>query len=361
MYNETYRIAYARHALGAVLTPVQRFQRSRQQRHRQICTDVMQAIQVLNVGGPEVMSLREMPTPAPAAGQVLVAVAASGVNFIDLHVREGRYGSRLPITPGQEAAGTIAAVGRGVTTVKEGDRVVWCSVLGTYAQFALAPPDCLVPVPDGVSLEQAAAVMLQGMTAHYLSHSAHAIRPGDEILIHAGAGGVGLLLTQLAKSLGARVVVTVSSEEKSALCREAGADEVILYNQVDFAGEVQRLTAGRGLAVVYDAVGKTTFDKSLLSLRSRGTLVLYGSASGPVPPFDPERLANKSLYVTRPLLGAYTATRSELLTRATYILNAVMNGRLRVRVERTYPMAEAARAHRDLASRKTSGKLLLTW
>jgi NADPH2:quinone reductase len=319
----------------------------------------MQAIRLLNVGGPEVMMLREVPTPVPAAGQVLINIAAGGVNFIDLYVREGRYGNQPPFTPGQEAAGTVAAVGEGVTTVKTGDRVAWCSVLGTYAQFALAPADRVVPIPDGVSFEQAAAVMLQGMTAHYLAHTAYTIRPGDEILIHAGAGGVGLLLTQVAKSLGARVLVTVSSEGKGALCRDAGADEVILYTQVDFATEVQRLTAGRGLAVVYDAVGKTTFDKSLLSLKSRGTLVLYGSASGPVPPFDPERLAKEALYLTRPLLGAYTATRLELLTRATDILNAVMEGGLRVRVERTYPLAEAAQAHRDLESRKTTGKLLL--
>jgi NADPH2:quinone reductase len=319
----------------------------------------MQAIQLLDVGGPEVMTLREVPIPVPAARQVLVNIAASGVNFIDLYVREGRYGNQPPFTPGQEAAGTVVAVGEGVTTVKTGDRVAWCSVLGTYAQFALAPADRIVPIPDGVSFEQAAAVMLQGMTAHYLAHSAYSIGRGDEILIHAGAGGVGLLLTQVAKSLGARVLVTVSSEEKGALCRDAGADEVILYTQVDFAAEVQRLTAGRGLAVVYDAVGKTTFDKSLLALKSRGTLVLYGSASGPVPPFDPERLAKKALYLTRPLLGAYTVTRSELLTRATDVMNAVMKGRLRVKVERTYPLAEAAQAHRDLESRKTTGKLLL--
>jgi NADPH2:quinone reductase len=319
----------------------------------------MQAISLLDVGGPEVMTLREVPIPVPAAGQVLVNIGASGVNFIDLYVREGRYGSQPPFTPGQEAAGTVAAVGEGVTMVKTGDRVAWCSVLGTYAQFALAPADRIVPIPYGVSFEQAAAVMLQGMTAHYLAHSAYTIGPGDEILIHAGAGGVGLLLTQVAKSLGARVLVTVSSEEKGALCRDAGADEVILYTQVDFAAEVERLTAGRGLAVVYDAVGKTTFDKSLLALKSRGTLVLYGSASGPVPPFDPERLAKKALYLTRPLLGAYTVTRSELLTRATDILNAVTKGSLRVRVARTYPLAEAAQAHRDLESRRTAGKLLL--
>jgi NADPH:quinone reductase len=319
----------------------------------------MQAIQLLDVGGPEVMMLREVEAPVPAAGQVLVNIAASGVNFIDLFVREGRYGNRPPFTPGQEAAGTVVAAGEGVSTAKVGDRVAWCSVLGTYAQVALVPADRVVPIPDGISFEQAAAVTLQGMTAHYLAHSAYTIRPGDEILIHAGAGGVGLLLTQLAKSLGARVLVTVSSEEKGALCRDAGADEVILYTQVDFAAEVHRLTAGRGMAVVYDAVGKTTFDQSLLSLKSRGTLVLYGSASGAVPPFDPERLAKRALYLTRPLLGAYTVTRSELLTRATDILNAVRKGSLRVRVERTYPLAEAAQAHRDLGSRKTTGKLLL--
>jgi NADPH2:quinone reductase len=320
----------------------------------------MKAIQILQTGGPDALAVREVPTLVPNRGEVLVKVAASGVNYIDIFVREGRYQNQVPFTPGQEAAGTVTALGEGVTTVAVGDRVAWCSILGTYAEFAVAPADRLVPIPSSVTFEHAAAVMLQGMTAHYLSHAAYAIQKGDEVLVHAGAGGTGLLLTQMAKSLGARVLTTVSTEEKAALSRDAGADEVILYTESDFAAEVKRLTEGRGLAVAYDSVGKTTFEQSMASLKARGTLVLYGSASGEVPPFDLIRLASLgSLHVTRPILKHYTATRAELLIRATAVLNAVATGVLKLKLEYTYPLSEAPQAHRDLEGRKTTGKLLL--
>jgi NADPH2:quinone reductase len=245
---------------------------------------------------------------------VLIRVAASGINFVDLFVREGHFGNQTPFTPGQEAAGTVAAVGTGVSDLKQGDRVAWCSVLGTYAEFAVAPAERVVPIPEDVTFEQAAAALLQGMTAHYLSRSAYMIQPGDEVLIHAGAGGTGLLLTQMAKACGARVLTTVSSKIKAALSREAGADEVILYAESDFAVEVKRLTESRGLAAVYDSVGKATFEQSLACLKPRGTFVLYGSASGEVPAFDLIRLAPLgSLYVTRPILKHYTLSRNELI------------------------------------------------
>jgi NADPH2:quinone reductase len=320
----------------------------------------MRAIQILHTGGPEMLTLRDLPIPTPGSGEALVQVEAGGVNFIDTYFREGRYPAQLPYTLGQEAAGTVVAIGEDVTAVKAGDRVAWCGVPGTYAEFALAPVARLVPVPDRVSFEQAAGAMLQGMTAHYLAHSTYAIQKGDEVLIHAGAGGTGLLLTQMAKALGARVFTTVSTEEKAALSRAAGADEVIFYTQADFAAEVKRLTEGRGLPVVFDSVGKATFDQSLTCLRSRGTMVLFGGASGAVPPFDLIRLATLgSLYVTRPTLKDYIATRSELMARATDVLNGVAAGTLKLRLEHTYPLVEAAQAHRDLEGRKTTGKLLL--
>jgi len=263
----------------------------------------MKAIELTETGGPEVMRLREIPTLKPQQAEVLIRVAVTGVNFIDLYVREGRYGNELPFTPGQEAAGTVVAVGKGVSHVHEGDRVAWCSILGTYAEYAVAPAERVVPIPIGVTFEQAAAALLQGMTAHYLSHSAYPIEPGDEVLIHAGAGGTGLLLTQLAKARGARVLTTVSNEEKAELSHQAGADDVILYTRTDFGDEVKRLTEGRGLAAVYDSIGKSTFEQSLTCLKARGTLVLYGSASGDVPPLDLMKLASLgSLYVTRPIL-----------------------------------------------------------
>ncbi len=320
----------------------------------------MKVIELMETGGPEVMHLREIPTPTPRQDEVLIRVAMTGVNFIDLYVRQGRYGNKLPFTPGQEAAGTVVAVGKSVSCLHEGDQVAWCSILGTYAEYAVAPAERVVPIPIGVTFEQAAAVLLQGMTAHYLSHSAFPIQPGDEVLVHAGAGGTGLLLTQLAKPRGARVLTAVSNEEKAELSYQAGADDVIVYTRSDFGDEVKRLTEGRGLAAVYDSIGKRTFERSLTCLKARGTLVLYGSASGDVPPLDLMKLASLgSLYVTGPILRDYTVTRNELVDRATQVFQAVVSGSLKLRIERTYSLSEAAQAHRDLESRKTAGKLLL--
>jgi NADPH:quinone reductase len=318
----------------------------------------MKAIELTETGGPEIMHLREIPTPIPQESEVLIRVAVTGVNFIDLYVREGRYGNELPFTPGQEAAGTVVAVGKSVSHLQEGDRVAWYSILATYAEYAVAPGERVVPIPIGVTFEQAAAALLQGITAHYLSHSAYPIQPGDEVLIYAGAGGTGLLLTQFAKSRGARVLTTVSNEEKAELSYQARADDVILYTKSDFADEVKRLT--HRLAAVYDSIGKNTFEQSLTCLKARGTLVLYGSVSGDVPPLDLMKLASLgSLYVTRPILRDYTLTRAELLDRAAEVFQAVVSGALKLRMERTYSLGEAAQAHRDLESRKTTGKLLL--
>lgn len=325
----------------------------------------MQAIQIDRTGGPEVLTFRSIPDPVPGPGEALIRIEASGVNFIDTYLREGRYPAQLPYTLGQEAAGTIVSLGPGIeggsaTSLKPGDRVAWTGVAGTYAELAVAPLDRLIRVPDHVTSEQAAAVMTQGMTAHYLAHSTYAIQPHDTVLIHAGAGGTGLLLTQIAKQLGARVFTTVSTEAKAALSREAGADETILYTQTDFAAEVKRLTNGAGLPVVYDSVGRSTFEGSLTCLRPRGLLVLFGGASGAVPPFDLIRLSTMgSLYVTRPTLKDYIATHADLDARATEVLNQVAQGTLKLRVEYTYPLRDAAQAHRDLESRKTTGKLLL--
>ncbi|MDE3104155.1 MAG: quinone oxidoreductase [Acidobacteriota bacterium] len=320
----------------------------------------MRAIQIVTTGGPEVMHLAEVPAPVPGPQEALVRVEAAGVNFIDVYFREGRYAAPLPYTLGQEGAGTVEAVGSDVESVRPGDRVAWCMLPGSYAEFCTVPADRLVPIPAQVSAEQAAAAMLQGCTAHYLADAAYRISPGDEVLVHAGAGGSGLLLTQMAKSRGARVYTTVSTPEKAALSRAAGADHVILYTETDFAAEVSRLTAGRGVAAVYDSVGATTFDGSLRSLRPRGTLVLFGASSGAVPPLDLMRLmTGGSLFVTRPTLKDYVATRQELLQRASEVLGMVASGDLRLRTEHTYPLAEAAQAHRDLQSRRTTGKLLL--
>jgi NADPH:quinone reductase len=320
----------------------------------------MKAIEIRQTGAPEVMQVRELPIPEPQLGQVLIRVAASGVNFIDLYVREGRYGNQTPFTPGQEAAGTIVAVGPGVVDLKVGERVAWCSILGTYAEYAVAPAERVVPIPADVTFEQAAAAMLQGMTAHYLSQSAYPVQSGDEVLVHAGAGGTGLLLTQMAKTCGARVLTTVSSESKALLSREAGADEVIVYTETDFAMEAKRLTNGRGLAAVYDSVGMNTFEQSLACLKPRGTLVLYGSASGEVPAFELIRLAALgSLYVTRPILKHYTLTRNELLQRAKSVFESIAAGTLKLRIEHVYALDEVAQAHRDLQERSTTGKLLV--
>ena len=320
----------------------------------------MRAIQITQTGGPEVLALREVPTPTPGPGEALIQIEACGVNFIDVYFREGRYPAQLPFIPGQEAAGTVIALGPDVGAVKIGDRVAWCGVSGTYAEFAVAPVSKLIAIPEDISARQAAAAMLQGMPAHYLAHSTYAIQRGDDVLIHAGAGGVGLLLTQMAKQRGARVLTTVSTEEKAALARKAGADEMILYTQEDFAAKVRELTGGKGVPVVYDSVGKTTFDGSLACLRPRGVMVLYGGSSGAVPPFDLIQLSTKgSLYVTRPTLKDYAATREELELRAGDVLRWVAQGSLKLRLEHSYPLAEAAQAHRDLEARKTTGKVLL--
>ena len=320
----------------------------------------MQAIQIHTTGSADVLTLRDLPTPTPGPGQALIRIEASGVNFIDIYFREGRYPAQLPYTLGQEAAGIIVALAPDVTTFKVGDRVAWCLVPGTYAQLAVAPAARLVHIPAAVNAQQAAAALLQGMTAHYLTHSTYPIRRGDEVLIHAGAGGVGLLLTQMAKALGARVFTTVSNEEKAALSRAAGADEIIFYTQEDFATKVKKLFTGPGLHAVYDSVGKSTFEKSLEVLRPRGTMVLFGGSSGAVPPFDLIKLSTMgSLYVTRPTLKDYVATRADLEARANDVLDSVAQGTLKLRLEHTYPLTDAAHAHRDLESRKTTGKLLL--
>ncbi len=320
----------------------------------------MRAIQIRKTGGPEVMELVELPVPRPGAGQVLVKIEASGVNFIDTYLREGRYPAELPFTPGQEAAGTVAELGDGVSGFAVGDRVAWNGTRGTYAEFACAPAEILLKIPAEMSFLQAAACLLQGLTAHYLAHDTHAIQAGETVLIHAGAGGVGLLLTQMAKRLGARVITTVSTEEKAELSRGAGADKVVLYTTESFVDEVKRQTEGEGLPVVYDSVGKTTFEDSLKCLRPRGLLALYGASSGAVPPMDPIRLMAGSLYLTRPTLKDYVRTRAELEGRAAEVFGWVARGELKVRVGATYRLEDAAQAHIDLAGRKTTGKVLLT-
>jgi len=320
----------------------------------------MKAIQVKQPGGTEAMELVELPVPQPKPNEAVVKLSASGVNFIDVYFREGRYKAALPIILGQEGAGVVNAVGTEVTTVKNGDRVAWCGLLGSYAEYAAVPADRMVPIPDGVTDQQAAAVMLQGMTAHYLAHDAYTLKRDATALVHAAAGGVGLLLVQMAHHLGVRVIATVSTEEKAKLAREAGADEVILYTKSDFEAETKSLTGGKGVDVVYDSVGKTTFEKGLNTLRPRAMMVLFGGSSGPVPPFDLMVLAQKgSLYVTRPTLGHYIATREELLARSGAVFGMIAAGKLKLRMEHTYPLAQAPQAHRDLESRKTTGKLLL--
>ena len=320
----------------------------------------MKAIQVEQTGGPEVMELVELPVPQPKAHEALVKLSASGVNFIDVFMREGRYPAPLPLVPGQEGAGVVTAVGAEAKTVKVGDRVAWSGVLGSYAEYVAAPVGALVPVPPGVSDLDAAAAMLQGMTAHYLSHDTFPLKAGHTALVHAAAGGVGLLLVQMAHQLGARVIGTVSTEEKAQLARAAGADEVILYTHADFAAETKRLTGGQGVDVVYDGVGKATFEKSMNSLRPRGMLVLYGASSGPVPPVDPMTLSQKgSLFMARTTLAHFTATRDELLARSGAVFGMIASGKLKVRIGHTYPLAQAQQAHRDLEGRKTTGKLLL--
>jgi len=306
------------------------------------------------------LRFNELPDPVAKAGEALVRIEASGVNFIDTYFREGRYPAALPFTLGQEAAGTIVELGPGVTEFAVGDRVAWCGVPGTYATMAAAPVARLVKVPDGMTTEQAGAVILQGMTAHYLVHSAFPVQAGETILIHAGAGGTGLLAIQQAKLLGAKVITTVSTEEKAELARGAGADEVIFYTREDLVERVKEITGGAMLPVVYDSVGKTTFEASLKCLKRRGMLALFGGASGAVPPFDLIRLSTMgSLYVTRPTLKDYVVTREDLLARAGDVFGLVAEGKLKVRVGHTYKLEDAAQAHRDLEGRKTTGKLLL--
>ena len=320
----------------------------------------MKAIRVRTTGGPEVLTYEEVADPTPGAGHALVRIEAAGVNYIDTYQRSGQYQISLPATLGQEAAGTVVAVGPRVTAPRTGDRVAWTGVLGAYADLATVPADRLVIVPPAVTSQQAAAAMLQGMTAHYLACTTYPLSRGDTCLVHAAAGGVGLLLVQIAKQRGATVLATVSTEAKQALAAEAGADHVIRYTEVDFEVEVKRLTDGRGVDVVYDSVGRTTCDKSVNCLRRRGMLVLFGQSSGSVPPFDAQILNHKgSLFLTRPSLGHYTATRDELGQRATEVLTWVRMGVLKLRIHGTYPLGDAARAHRDLEGRRTAGKLLL--
>ena len=320
----------------------------------------MKAIQVHKTGGPEVLTLVDLPVPKAKANEAVVKIAASGVNFIDVYFREGRYPAALPFTDGQEAAGTVTEVGSDVKSVKVGDRVAYSNVMGTYAEYAAVPADRLVRVPDKITDQQAAAAMLQGMTAHYLINTTYPLKKGETALIHAAAGGVGLLLVQMAKNIGAHVIGTAGTEEKAKLAREAGADEVIVYATQDFEAETKRLTGGKGVHVVYDGVGKSTFEKGLNVLRPRGYMVLFGGASGPVAPFDPIMLSQKgSLFVTRPSLMHYVALREELEQRSGDVFAMIAAGKLKLRISHTYRLEEVQQAHRDLEGRKTTGKILL--
>ena len=320
----------------------------------------MKAIQVARVGAPEALTLVELPVPDPKPNEALVQIKATGVNFIDVYFREGRYPAPLPFINGQEASGIVVAVGPDVTTLRLGDRVAYTGMLGSYAEYASVPADRLIKIPDELDFEQAAAAMLQGMTAHYLSHSTYPIKTSETALIHAAAGGVGLLLVQMAKQLGARVIGTAGSEEKAQLARGAGADEVIIYTEQDFETETKRLTGNEGVHVVYDGVGKDTFARDLKVLRPRGYLVLFGGASGAVPPFDLLELTKHgSLFVTRPSLQHYVARREELEQRANDVLQMVVRGELKLRIFKKYPLEDVRQAHLDLEGRKTTGKLLL--
>jgi NADPH2:quinone reductase len=320
----------------------------------------MKAIQVQKTGGPEVLTLVDLPVPKAKANEAVVKIAASGVNFIDVYFREGRYPAALPFTDGQEAAGTVTEVGSDVKRVKVGDRVAYSNAMGTYAEYAAVPADRLVHVPEKITDQQAAAAMLQGMTAHYLINTTYPLKKGETALIHAAAGGVGLLLVQMAKNIGAHVIGTAGTEEKAKLAREAGADEVIVYATQDFEAETKRLTGDKGVHVVYDGVGKSTFEKGLNVLRPRGYMVLFGGASGPVPAFDPIMLAQKgSLFVTRPSLIHYVALREELEQRSGEVFAMIAAGKLKLRISQTYKLEEVQQAHRDLEGRKTTGKILL--
>lgn len=320
----------------------------------------MQAVRVHQFGGREAMQVEDIPQPQPGAGEVLIEIEAAGINFIDVYQRTGTYPNPLPYGLGMEGAGVVRQVGPDVGEFREGDRVAWSTVAGSYAEFVVAPVAKIVPVPDGVTSQQAAALMLQGMTAHYLTHSTYPVQQGDRVLVHAAAGGTGQLIVQMAKRRGATVYGTVSTAEKAQIAREAGADEVIRYTEQDFEAEVKRLTDGKGVHVVYDGVGKTTFDKGLNSLRPRGYMVLFGQASGPVEPINPQVLnAKGSLFLTRPTLFHYVAERHELLERAADVLGMAASGALNVRIDHAYPLAEVAAAHEHLEGRGTMGKLLL--
>lgn len=321
----------------------------------------MRAIQITETGGPDVLIPTELPDPQAGPGELLVEVTAAGVNYIDTYQREGIYPMTLPYVPGLEGTGRVRSVGTAVTAFAAGDRVAWSATLGSYAELVAVPADKAVAVPDAVSDESAVGALLQGMTAHFLVHDTYPVRAGEDVLVHAAAGGVGLLLTQLAAAAGARVIATVSTAEKEQLARGAGAADVVRYTEVDdLAAEVRALTGGAGVAVAYDSVGRDTFDASLASLRRRGMLVLYGAASGPVPPVDPQRLnAAGSVFLTRPTLFDHVAGREELTARAAAVYAAVADGTLDVRIGHRYPLAEAGTAHRDLQGRRTTGKLLL--
>jgi NADPH2:quinone reductase len=320
----------------------------------------MKAIQVPKTGGVEVLTFVDLPTPTPKPNEVLVKIAAAGVNYIDVYHREGRYPATPPFILGQEAGGVVSELGGNVKDFKPGDRVAYTGITGAYAGYAAVPADRLVRVPEGITDHQSAAALLQGLTAHYLTHSTYPLKKGDIALIHAAAGGVGLLLVQMSKNLGARVIATVSTEEKAKLAREAGADEVIFYTRQDFEVETKRLTDGKGVHVIYDGVGKTTFDQDLNVLRPRGYLALFGASSGPVPQFDLNKLAQKgSLFITRPTLYHHMASHEELQQRATDVWNMIASGKLKLRIEHLYPLKDAQQAHRDLEGRKTTGKLLL--
>jgi NADPH2:quinone reductase len=320
----------------------------------------MKAVRVHQYGGPEVLSYDEIEVPEPKAGEARIKIEASGLNFIDIYQRSGLYPLKTPFTLGMEGAGIVDAIGEGVTEVKSGERVGYAMVPGSYAQYAIVPAAKLAPLPQNIEAKVAASLMLQGMTAHYLTHSTYALKPGETALVHAAAGGVGLLLVQIAKMLGATVIGTTGTEVKADLARQAGADHVIPYTQMDFSSEVKRITGGNGVHVVYDSVGATTFEKSLDCLRPRGTLVFFGQSSGPVPPFDPGKLAAKgSLFLTRPTLVHYALNRAELLQRASDLFSWTASGKLKLRIEKTFPLAEAAEAHRQLEGRKTTGKVIL--
>lgn len=320
----------------------------------------MQAIQVQTPGGPEALQLVNLPVPIPKPNEAVIKISAAGVNFVDVYFREGRYSTPLPFVAGQEASGIVSDVGHEVKSLKPGDRVAYTGILGGYAEYAAVPANRVIHVPAGITDQQAAAAMLQGMTAHYLVNSSYPLKKGETALIHAAAGGVGLLLVQMARNIGARVIGTAGSEDKANLAREAGADEVILYDRQDFEAETKRITEGKGVHVIYDGVGKSTFDKDLNILRPRGYLILFGAASGPVPPFDPVKLSQKgSLFLSRPTLVNYIATREELELRAADVFSMISAGKLKLRVEHVYRLREAQQAHRDLEGRKTTGKLLL--